>query len=78
VKYYIAECDVGDDIFDILNDAAFVLINDAWCPVLGYDETDDVLCAENYKEGQDDFIQRHASKMFTHTDFKIAVEITEK
>ena len=73
---YIADTDVGDDIFDILNKAAFVLINRVWYPVLGYDESDDVLCAEDHTSDQDWVITK-ASEHFNWLEVKVAVSVTE-
>lgn len=73
---YIADTDVGDDIFDVLNKAALVLLNGTWCPVLGYDESDDVLCAEDFTS-DDDWVIMGASQTINWLQVKVAVSVTE-
>ena len=73
---YIANADVGDDMIDILNNASHVQLHDTWYPVLGYDETDDILCAEGSIPAHDSIIP-NASITLDWWNFKIAVLVTE-
>lgn len=77
ISRYIAIAEVGSNIIDILNRASQVYINGTWFNVLGYDEIDDTLCAENHLEGKEDWIIPEASKIFMYLDFKVDVPVTE-
>lgn len=77
-KYY-ATSNVGDTIVEVLNEAAFVLIDHGqeqeWCPVLGYDEYDNVLCLESFLHNKDIVID-DASAKIPFYKVKVAVEVT--
>jgi hypothetical protein len=72
---YIAKCDVGDDIHEVLCEAAFVELDGNWFPVLGYDPSDDVLCLENFCGN--DYEIHNASKNILPQNVKVAVQVTE-
>lgn len=74
-KYITPETSVGNDIVDLLNNASHVNINGQWCPILGYDETDDTLCAEGVTEP--DWEIPDASSIFCYLDFKISVRVKQ-
>lgn len=74
-KYISPKTNVGEDIIDVLNVASHVNINGQWCPILGYDETDDTLCAEGITE--EDWIVPEASKIFCYLDFKVSIQVEQ-
>lgn len=76
-KYFI-EDSVGNNIFDILDCASHVLVEDQWRPILGYDDTDDVLCAENWSNPDQDFTIHEASKILTYRDFKVSSQVKKR
>jgi hypothetical protein len=74
--YYTERTDVARTKQDLLKLADFVKINECWCPVLGYEAEDDILCAESYT--QEDFEVKNASIVFTHDQILIAQKVCKR
>lgn len=75
-KYVAARRNVGNNMFDVLNEASFVQVDGTWYPVLGYDEFDDILCLENYRG--DDRVIHDASLTIAYTDVRVSTPVTKR
>jgi len=75
MPYEIVSRKIGDTMYDVLDQAAFIDINGQWCPVLGYDRLDDILCAEDYTGNGYEI--ENASHKFTTNQIQIATTVSE-